>query len=84
MSEEHKQRLHDYLTKIRKAVIWKAEGLSEYDVRRPLTRTGTNLLGLIKNLSVGEPGTSGRSSTDRSSRTRRGGTTTPQKAPTCG
>jgi hypothetical protein len=54
MSEEHKQRLHDYLTKTREAVIWKAEGLSEYDVRRPLTRTGTNLLGLIKHLSVGE------------------------------
>lgn len=35
-------------------MIWKAEGLSEYDVRRPLTRTGTNLLGLIKHLSIGE------------------------------
>ena len=54
MSEEHKQRLHDYLIKTREAVIWKVEGLSEYDVRRPLTRTGTNLLGLIKHLSVGE------------------------------
>ena len=46
MSETHKQRLHDDLTKIREAVIWKTEGLSEYDVRRPLTHTGTNLLGL--------------------------------------
>ena len=54
MSETHKQRLHDGLTKIREAVIWKTEGLSEYDVRRPLTHTGTNLLGLIKHLSVGE------------------------------
>jgi uncharacterized damage-inducible protein DinB len=54
MSEEHKQRLHDYLTTSREAVIWKVEGLSEYDARRPLTRTGTNLLGLIKHLSVGE------------------------------
>ena len=54
MSEEHKQRLHDYLTKAREAVLWKTEGLSEYDVRRPLTRTGTNLLGLVKHLSVGE------------------------------
>jgi uncharacterized damage-inducible protein DinB len=54
MSEDHKQRLHDYLTKSREAVIWKEEGLSEYDARRPLTRTGTNLLGLIKHLSVGE------------------------------
>jgi hypothetical protein len=54
MSETHKQRLHDDLTKVREAVIWKTEGLSEYDVRRPLTHTGTNLLGLIKHLSVGE------------------------------
>ena len=32
----------------------KLEGLSEYDVRRPLTTTGTNLLGLVKHLSVTE------------------------------
>ena len=36
MSEDHKWRLQDYLTKSREAVIWKAEGLSEYDSRRPL------------------------------------------------
>ena len=54
MSDDHKRRLHDYLTKSREAVIWKVEGLSEYDARRPLTRTGTNLLGLVKHLSVGE------------------------------
>ncbi|MER5789211.1 DUF664 domain-containing protein, partial [Streptomyces sp. NPDC001980] len=27
------------------------EGLSEYDIRRPLTPTGTNLLGLVKHLA---------------------------------
>jgi len=54
MSEKHKQRLHRYLANTREAVIWKTEGLSEYDVRRPLTRTGTNLLGLVKHLSIGE------------------------------
>lgn len=54
MSEEPKQRMHDYLKDAREAVLWKAEGLSEYDVRRPLTKTGTNLLGLIKHLSVAE------------------------------
>ncbi|PVG81046.1 hypothetical protein DDE18_19680 [Nocardioides gansuensis] len=54
MSDDQKQQLHDYLTETREAVIWKAEGLSEYDVRRPLTRTGTNLLGLIKHLSIVE------------------------------
>jgi len=54
MSSDQKQQLHDYLTEVREAVIWKAEGLSEYDVRRPLTLTGTNLLGLIKHVSIVE------------------------------
>jgi hypothetical protein len=54
MSDTHKQRLHEDLTKMREAVLWKTERLSEYDVRRPLTYTGTNLLGLIKHLSIGE------------------------------
>ena len=54
MSDAQKQRLHRYLENARQAVVWKLEGLSEYDVRRPLTPTGTNLLGLVKHLSVGE------------------------------
>lgn len=54
MSDPQKQQLHDYLAAARDAVIWKADGLSEYEVRRPLTRTGTNLLGLIKHLSLVE------------------------------
>lgn len=33
--------LHDYLKHERDAVLAKLEGLSEYDVRRPLTVTGT-------------------------------------------
>ncbi|MBT9257380.1 DinB family protein [Phycicoccus sp. MAQZ13P-2] len=32
------------------------DGLSEYDVRRPLTPTGTNLLGLVKHLTGVEVG----------------------------
>jgi hypothetical protein len=28
--------------------VWKLDGLGEYDIRRPLTPTGTNLLGLVK------------------------------------
>lgn len=28
--------------------MWKLDGLSEYDIRRPLTATGTNLLGLFE------------------------------------
>ncbi|MEO6999477.1 MAG: DUF664 domain-containing protein [Terracoccus sp.] len=54
MSDDQKRQLHDYLTKTREAVIWKAEGLPEYEVRRPLTRTWTNLLGLVKHLSIVE------------------------------
>lgn len=38
----------DYLRGAREALVWKLDGLGEYDVRRPLTPTGTNLLGLVK------------------------------------
>ena len=40
----------------RDAVLWKLDGLSEYDVRRPMTPTGTNLLGLVKHLAFVEMG----------------------------
>jgi hypothetical protein len=40
--------LHDYLRGARETLVWKLEGLGEYDIRRPLTPTGTNLLGLVK------------------------------------
>ncbi|MFI6434852.1 DinB family protein [Streptomyces sp. NPDC050759] len=43
-----------YLQDGRNAVLLKLEGLSEYDVRRPLTPTGTNLLGLVKHLAGAE------------------------------
>lgn len=49
-----KQYLHDELGWIREVLLSKLDGLSEYDVRRPLTTTGTNLLGLVKHLSVTE------------------------------
>lgn len=45
-----KQRLQRYLTAAREALLWKLDGLDEYDVRRPLTPTGTNLLGLVKHV----------------------------------
>lgn len=51
-----KTDLHRYLTVAREAVLWKLEGLSEYDLRRPLTPTGTNLLGLVKHLASIELG----------------------------
>ncbi len=37
-------------------MLWKLDDLSEYDVRRPLVRTGTNLLGLIKHVAGVEAG----------------------------
>jgi uncharacterized damage-inducible protein DinB len=47
-----KQHLAYQLQKAREAVLWKLDGLGEYDLRRPLTPTGTNLLGLVKHLAV--------------------------------
>ena len=46
-----KADLHLYLTRARDALLWKLDGLSEYDVRRPLVPTGTNLLGLVKHVA---------------------------------
>jgi len=43
-----------YLQEGRDALLWKLEGLSEYDVRRPLVPTGTNLLGLVKHVASTE------------------------------
>ena len=49
-----KETLHDYLRNAREAIVWKLDGLGEYDIRRPLTPTGTNLLGLVKHLTIVE------------------------------
>ncbi len=51
-----KADLHRYLQSGREDALWKLEGLSEYDLRRPLVQTGTNLLGLIKHLAGVEAG----------------------------
>jgi Protein of unknown function (DUF664) len=51
-----KATLHRYLQTGRNAVVWKLDGLSEYDARRPLAPTGTNLLGLVKHLAFVELG----------------------------
>lgn len=53
---EPKAFLHRYLQAGREALVWKLDGLSEYDVRRPMVPTGTNLLGLVKHLSGCEVG----------------------------
>jgi uncharacterized damage-inducible protein DinB len=56
VSTEPKAVLKRYLQTARDALVWKLEGLSEYDVRRPLTPTGTNLLGLVKHVASVEAG----------------------------
>ena len=42
-------------------LLGKLDGLSEYDLRRPRTPTGTNLLGLVKHLAGNEYGYLGES-----------------------
>jgi Protein of unknown function (DUF664) len=54
IDEFAKEHLHDHLRWAREALVWKLDGLCEYDIRRPLTSTGTNLLGLVKHLAVWE------------------------------
>ncbi|MFF8965890.1 DinB family protein [Streptomyces globisporus] len=49
-----KDTLHGRLRRDREALLWKLDGLSEYDARRPLTATGTNLLGLVKHVATVE------------------------------
>jgi len=51
-----KADLRRYLQEARDALLWKLEGLSEYDARRPLTPTATNLLGLVKHVAGVELG----------------------------
>jgi uncharacterized damage-inducible protein DinB len=62
-----KRALLQYLRDARAALLSKLDGIDEHDRRRPLTGTGTNLLGLVKHLvgvelgyfgdSFGRPGT---------------------------
>jgi len=48
---DEKTTLHGYLRTQRTALASKLEGLDEYDARRPLTPTGTNLLGIVKHVA---------------------------------
>jgi uncharacterized damage-inducible protein DinB len=68
LDSDGKADLHRYLQDARDALLWKLEGLSEYDARRPLVSSGTNLLGLVKHVTGVEIGyfgdTFGRPSAD--------------------
>jgi len=48
---DFKAELRRYLGSAREALLWKLDGASGYDVRRPLAPTGTNLLGLVKHVA---------------------------------
>ncbi|HJD83299.1 DinB family protein [Kitasatospora aureofaciens] len=54
VNTDDKNDLLIYVQDARDALMWKLECLSEYDLRRPLTPTGTNLLGLIKHVTGAE------------------------------
>jgi len=43
--------LQGYLQMSRDSVLSSLDGLPEYDMRRPMTPTGTNLLGVVKHLT---------------------------------
>lgn len=45
-----------YLEVAHDAMRWKLDGLSDYDLRRPLTPTGTSLLGIVKHVAWVELG----------------------------
>jgi Protein of unknown function (DUF664) len=46
-----KADLHGYLQAGREALVWKLDGLAEYDARRPMVPTATNLLGIVKHVA---------------------------------
>jgi hypothetical protein len=56
-----KAELHRKLQAGRATLLSKLDGLSEHDRRRPMTPTGTNLLGLVKHLAGLEYGYLGES-----------------------
>ena len=56
-----KAELHRNLQASRATLLAKLDGLSEHDRRRPMTPTGTNLLGLVKHLAGLEYGYLGES-----------------------
>ena len=51
-----KESLQAALDRQRDVMLWKLEGLSDEEVRRPMTPSGTNLLGLVKHLGGVEYG----------------------------
>ncbi|MET7402488.1 DinB family protein [Dactylosporangium sp. NPDC005572] len=51
LTGNEKDVLHDSLRRHRDAVRWKVEGVDDEALRRPMTPSGTNLIGLVKHLA---------------------------------
>jgi len=49
---DHKATLQAALQQVRQDLVSKLDGLDEYQVRRPMVPTGTNLLGLVKHVGA--------------------------------
>jgi uncharacterized damage-inducible protein DinB len=54
LTGEEKESLHASLNRHREVVVWKAEGLTDDELRRPMTPSGTSILGLVKHLGAVE------------------------------
>ena len=48
---DEKALLSTHLKLVQQSLIWKCEGLGDADLRRPMTKTGTNLIGIVKHLT---------------------------------
>jgi hypothetical protein len=48
---DEKAQLLEHLQLVQQSLLWKVGGLSGEDLRRPMTRTGTNLIGIVKHLT---------------------------------
>jgi hypothetical protein len=55
-AQDPKVTLKKYLQSLREALVWKLDGLTERQLRWPMTPTGTNLLGLVKHVGSMEFG----------------------------
>ena len=53
---KEKESLHVSLDRHRDVILWKLDGLDDEQLRRPMTPSGTSLLGLVKHLGSVEYG----------------------------
>ena len=49
--DDEKAQLLQQLTVVQQSLLWKVDELSDKDLRRPMTQSGTNLIGIVKHLT---------------------------------